>query len=61
MLKTFLPFYASVGHDHWARIYRFDRATGKFEVVRRYVVNKSQPEIRFPNLLRQIPDFGRWK
>ncbi len=45
-------------HDHWVRIYRFDRATGRFEFARRYVVKKSQPEINFPNLLRQIPDFG---
>lgn len=45
-------------HDHWVRIYRLNPATGKFEFTRRYVIKKSQPEINFPNLLRQIPDFG---
>jgi hypothetical protein len=45
-------------HDYWVRIYRLDAATGKFAFVRRYEVKKSEPEISFPNLLREIPDFG---
>jgi hypothetical protein len=45
-------------HDHWVRIYRFNSVAGKFEFARKYVVRKSQGDISFPNLLRQVPDFG---
>ncbi len=44
-------------HNHWVRIYRFNASSGRFEFVKKYIVPKPR-EVAFPNLLREIPDFG---
>ena len=44
-------------HAYWVKVYRFDSLTGSFVLKRNYVVPKGGPEITFPNLLAQIPDF----
>lgn len=44
-------------HAYWVETYRWNPATGTFVVWKSYEVPKTGPEISFPNLLQQIPDF----
>ena len=42
-------------HDYWVRVYRWN--AGRFVFLSRYIVKKTEPDIAYPNLLRDLKDF----